>query len=72
MALTITGAEQMIPFGTLSKISFILSSIWDQQEKEYSAQQSAQVIKAYNVLLKPLSRARYLVHKYPSPMSFLS
>lgn len=32
-----------------------------EQEKENSAQQSAQVIKAYNVLLKPLSRAEYLL-----------
>jgi molecular chaperone HscB len=32
-----------------------------EEEKENSAHQSAQVIKAYNVLLKPLSRAEYLL-----------
>lgn len=32
-----------------------------EQEREYSAQQSAQVINAYNTLLRPLSRAVYLL-----------
>ncbi|CAM6089336.1 unnamed protein product [Calypogeia fissa] len=32
-----------------------------QREREYSADQSAHVIQAYYILLRPLSRARYLL-----------
>ncbi|XP_024398310.1 iron-sulfur cluster co-chaperone protein HscB homolog isoform X2 [Physcomitrium patens] len=38
-----------------------LSSGKSEREQDYSAEQSAQVIKAYYVLLDPLSRARYML-----------
>ena len=44
--------------------SLILSKgfVWlVQREQGYSADQSAQVIKAYYTLIEPLSRAQYLV-----------
>ncbi|KAJ7570330.1 hypothetical protein O6H91_01G115600 [Diphasiastrum complanatum] len=48
--------------GLQKKLHPDLFGLKSEREREYSAEQSAQVIKAYHTLLPPLSRATYMLH----------
>lgn len=48
----------------IGKLNHMFADL-EQREQRYSADQSAQVIKAYYTILEPLSRAQYLVSLFP-------